>query len=772
MDIELKKRFIGPNLYSAHPVLHFRITGTKGLPTRNLYAEGGQTISSLLPEISPETSPELEPESDCAASRFFTSSESDRSLSVAHAIEHIALALQNRAGSEVLCCRTADASATAGGSEISKRSVVVPYEEAAVGEVAATLACAIAERILMTHEKETGLDPAQLASVRQEIVAEFTPSIGAFLKLANRRMLPVQDRAFVRAAKARDVPTRRVVGRMVQLGHGRYQQRVSATKTTRTNVVSNDIAANKDFSRRFLGELGLPIPEYARVYRQKDAIEAANRIGYPVVVKPNQGNMGRAVSIGMRNRREVRAAYKRAREIDRSVLIEELVEGNDYRLLVINGEFVAASKRTPGHVVGDGKSSVEELVETLNQDPRRGTGPTSPWTRLELDEQADRLLLDRGMERTSIPKKDEVVFLRKNANTSAGGTAIDVTDDVHPDNRQIAVRAARAIGLDIAGVDFLTEDISRSMWRTGGRICEINSRPGLRKHMWPANGPPRDIMTPIVDMLFPPKQASRIPVVGILGVKRSAARRVARLLADTLKRSGHHVGLAVNRRAYINGQKIRGQERTAPEWSQMILMDPDVDIAVLETTVNDVVREGLGCDAFDLLLIVEDTATATAEANQAKETNQAKGLNGTPGEEIDESESPVAEKLQDAIRVVARTTRGEILIGAGSRLHAVVQEQAGQSPIVPVSSDPAAHDWVAAEGSSQNEPPPSLDALFTFITATRLGVSASRARKSILRSEKRARKAKAATTTEAESEGAEAGVQSGVDSDSPSEVGA
>lgn len=755
MDIKLRKRFIGPNLYSAHPVLHFRITGTKSLPTRTLSAEGGQTILSLFPELSPELSPE--PATDCAAARFFTSSEADRSLPVAHVIEHIALALQNRAGSQVLCSRTAPASRAAdgaGGPEISKRSVIVPYEEAAVGEVAATLACAIAERVLITHEKETETDASQLAIVRQEIVTAFAPSIDAFLKLASRRMLPVQDRAFVRAAQARDVPVRRVVGRMLQLGHGRHQQRVSATKTTRTNVVSNDIAANKDFSRRFLGELGLPIPEYARVYRQKDAIEAAKRIGYPVVVKPNQGNMGKAVSIGMRNRREVRAAYKRAREVDRSVLVEEFVEGNDYRVLVINGEFVAASKRIPGHVVGDGKSSVEELVETLNQDPRRGTGPTSPWTRLELDEQADRLLLDRQMERTSIPEKDEIIFLRKNANTSAGGTAIDVTDDVHPQNREIAVRAARSIGLDIAGVDFLTEDISRSMWRTGGRICEINSRPGLRKHMWPANGPPRDIMTPIVDMLFPPKQASRIPVIGILGVKRSAARRVARLLTDTLKRAGQHVGLAVNRRAYIDGQKIRGKKRTAPEWSQMILMDPDVDIAVLETTVNDVVREGLGCDAFDLLLIVEDTPEQTHEATEAI---------------APESNSPVDEKLQDAIRIVAGTTRGEILIGAGSRLHAVVQAQAGKSPVISVSADPAAHEWIPAEGSQQGESPPSLDALFAFTTATRLGVAAARAQKSILRSRAKAGKRKAEADAEAET--AQAGVHSGVDSDSPSEVG-
>ena len=293
------------------------------------------------------------------------------------------------------------------------------------------------------------------------------------------------------------------------------------------------------------------------------------------------------------------------------------------------------------------------------------------------------------------------------------------------------------------------------MWRTGGRICEINSRPGLRKHMWPANGPPRDIMTPIVDMLFPPKQASRIPVVGILGVKRSAARRVARLLTDTLKRAGHHVGLAVNRRAYINGQKIRGKKRTAPEWSQMILMDPDVDIAVLETTVNDVLREGLGCDAFDLLLIVEDTAEPTS------------GAKGARGEETAESESPaISEKLQNAIRVVARTTRGEILIGAGSRLHALVQEQAGKSPVISVSADPAAHEWIPAEGSQQGERPPSLDALFAFTTATRLGITAAKAQKNILRSRAKARKRKAETETAS----AQGGIHSDVDSDSPSEL--
>lgn len=660
MDIEPTARFVGPNIFSRDPVVHYRISGTKRLPARVLRASSAEALPKFLPGLVSSVS-------SCGVEdAFFASSDPARSLPLAHAIEHVALALQNAGGCELGCIRTAEA------GRIGRRSVILAYDEFEVVDEAAALACEIVER-LVSIEAVRGDEPRPARKIHSELKAEFSARIETFRRSATRRLLPVQDRAFVRAARARDVPTRRVAGRTVELGQGQYQQRVSATKTTRTNVVSNDLAANKDFSRRILSGLALPVPRYERVYRQKQAVEAARAIGYPVVVKPNAGNMGQAVSVGVRSDREVRAAFKRAKAINQSVLVEELVEGEDFRVLVIDGRYCAASKRIPGHVVGDGVASVEELVATLNLDPRRGRGPLSPWTRLELDDQADRLLADLGMTRASVPPRGETVFLRRNANTSDGGTAIDVTDDVHPDNREIAERAARGIGLDIAGVDFLTRDISRSMWRTGGRICEINSRPGLRKHMWPANGPPRDIMTPIVEMLFPEGQPSRIPVIAVLGLDKYAARSTARLLAHLLGQAGRRVALAVEHRVYFDGRRARTDRLRAPDSARLALCDPSAEIAVLEWTVNDVVRDGLGCDAIDLALIVDGQAPI-GEARVSGE---------------DGHEGRLATRALDALGVVAQTTRRQIMLRSKVRVGRALDERAPGVEVVEVD-----HGWV------------------------------------------------------------------------------
>ena len=603
MQIDSSSIYCGPNIYAQRSVVRYKLLellqSSMGAGCRNFL----DALLRQLPGLRAD--PAL-----CGAPDCIAGPEAGDVLPIGHLFEHICILLQNRAGAELSCLHSSVRTTT------FPDTATVPYEEAEVCIEAGRLACDLISSL-------TDLDRSATDDVRQAF--DFTGRLEQFNRFAARKMLPAQDRALVRAAAGCGIPAIRLMGRIVVLGQGRFQQRVNGTKTSFTNVIGNDLAANKDFSRRLFGELGLPVPRFERAESRRQALEAASRIGYPVVVKPNDGSMGRAVSIGMKSRREVSDAYRRARAISRSVLIEELVEGNDYRMLVINGNFCAASRRIPGHVVGDGAHTIEELVEELNRDPRRSTGSTSTWTRIELDGQADRLLTELGYTRGSVPPDGEVVYLRRNANTSDGGTAVDVTDDVHPDNRDIAVRAARAVGLDIAGVDLLTKDISSSLWQNGGRICEVNSRPGVRKHLWPAQGTPRDILTPIIGMLFPPGRPSRVRIAGIVGTGNS--RIVAQMLVHLLTSAGSHVGLAAQGRIYSGDGPTDARELTLPAAVRRILLDPDVDVAVLEIEPDDVVRYGLGCEVLDVVAVVNaDSTTPTHDGYRSDPEQRLKAV--------------------------------------------------------------------------------------------------------------------------------------------------
>ena len=314
------------------------------------------------------------------------------------------------------------------------------------------------------------------------------------------------------AAEARDIPWIRLNSQsLIQFGHGRYQQRIQATVTSRTPHIAVELASDKEETNKILGQLGLPVPQQRLAQREDDAVRAAEAIGYPVVVKPYNGNHGRGVALNLMAADQVRAAFQVAQQISRSVVVEKFVTGDDHRMLVVNNELVAVSRRLPGHVVGDGTSTVEQLVEAVNQDPRRGIGHEKVLTRIEFDLQADRLLAERGYTRQSVPASGEMVPLRLTANLSTGGTAEDVTDVVHPDNAEMAVRAIKAIGLDVGGVDFLSSNITESYKDIGGAICEVNAAPGFRMHIAPSSGKPRDVAGAVMDMLFPAGHAEPDP---------------------------------------------------------------------------------------------------------------------------------------------------------------------------------------------------------------------------------------------------------------------
>jgi cyanophycin synthetase len=327
-------------------------------------------------------------------------------------------------------------------------------------------------------------------------------------------------------------------------------------------------------------------------------VRAAQRIGFPVVTKPYNGNHGRGISIRLTSDEEVAHGYTVAREHSRSVIVETFLEGDDHRLLVVNGELVAATRRTPGHVVGDGEHSVAQLTGIVNSDPRRGVGHEKVLTRLELDAQAHKMLTRAGLTTESVPDKGQIVYLRSTANLSTGGTATDVTDVIHPDNREMAERAVRAIGLDVGGVDFLSKNITESYRKIGGGICEVNAAPGFRMHVAPSEGTARNVAAPVIDMLFPPGAASRVPIAAITGTNGKTT--TARMLAHVSKMAGFTPGLTTTDGVYIDGQRTVQGDMTGPVSARMVLADPQIDIAVLETARGGLLRAGMGVNEVNV----------------------------------------------------------------------------------------------------------------------------------------------------------------------------
>jgi cyanophycin synthetase len=465
--------------------------------------------------------------------------------------------------------------------------VVYEYEQADVGLEAGKVALEIISRCL-PPELRFGRDDFAPATERDQ-----------FIKFAQRRALGPSTMSLVHAAEQRNIPWMRLNSHsLVQFGHGKYQQRIQATVTSRTPHIAVELASDKEETNKILSGLGLPVPKQALVHREDEAVKEAERIGYPVVVKPYNGNHGRGVSLHLMTSAEVRAGFKVAQEISRSVVVERYVTGFDHRMLVVNDALIAVSLREPGHVVGDGVHTIEELVAEVNGDPRRGIGHEKVLTRIEFDHQAETLLAKLGHTRQTVPPDGEKVYLRSTGNLSTGGTAKDVTDIVHPDNAEMAVRAVKAIGLDVGGVDFLCEDITQSYKESGGAICEINAAPGFRMHLAPSEGLPRDVQGAVLDMLFPPGSPSRIPIAAVTGTNGKTT--TARMLAHIHKLAGRHVGMTTTDGVYIDGQKSVPGDMTGPVAARMVLADPHVDCAVLEVARGGILRAGLGVRHVDV----------------------------------------------------------------------------------------------------------------------------------------------------------------------------
>ncbi|MBP0445273.1 cyanophycin synthetase [Roseomonas sp. SSH11] len=511
-----------------------------------------------------------------------------------HVTEHVALELQTRAGSRVTRGKTRSVRGCPGCY-----NVLYAYREEEVGLLAGRLALRLVDSLL----------PAELRGVRGlDELHERDPMAGgggleeglrALGRLVGRRALGPTTRSLVQEAERRGIPVMRLDDfSLVQLGHGKKQQRLRASITGRTSSIAVEIAGDKDLTKSLLADAGIPVPKGAVVRSAEAAMREAGRIGYPVVTKPLDGNHGRGVSLDLRTPEAVRAGFEHAALHGRSVIVEQQFTGHDHRILVIGGEVRAVAQRVPAHVVGDGERSIAELIEEVNRDPRRGDGHEKTLTRIVVDDHVTDLLAKEGLTLESVPEKDRWVALRDTANLSTGGTAIDRTDDIHPENACIARRAAQIVGLDVAGIDFLAPDIRRSVRETGGGIVEVNAAPGFRMHLEPFEGWARDIARPAIDMLFPDGETGRIPIIAVTGTngKSTTTRMVAHILAH----AGLCVGMTSTSGIWVNGEKILDGDASGPRSARMVLREPTVEAAVLETARGGILREGLGFEAADI----------------------------------------------------------------------------------------------------------------------------------------------------------------------------
>jgi cyanophycin synthetase len=566
--------YVGPSLYAHFPVIRLELDlgELEQWPTARLGSGFIDGLVAALPGLAEHGCSYREP------GGLIRRMREDEGTWLGHVLEHVAIEVQNVAGEDVSFGKTR------GTGKPGVYSVVYEYAQKEEGIEAGELSLRLLCSLLPDALRPAGSVPEGWNWVEAR---------DAFIRFAQRRALGPSTAALVKAAEARGIPWFRLNDQsLVQLGQGKYQQRIQATVTGRTSHIAVELASDKEETNKILAALGLPVPRQELVQSEAGAVRAARRIGFPVVTKPYNGNHGRGISIRLTTDEEVIEGFKKAQEISRSVIVETFLEGDDHRLLVVNGELVAATRRTPGHVVGDGRHTIAQLVDLVNLDPRRGIGHEKVLTRLQLDAQAEMMMARAGYTADSIPPEGQVVYLRSTANLSTGGTATDVTDIIHPDNREMAVTAIRAIGLDVGGVDFLSTNIAASYRKIGGGICEVNAAPGFRMHVAPSEGSPRDVAGPVIDMLFPTGSPSRVPIAAITGTNGKTT--TSRMLAHIAKMAGFTPGLTTTDGVYVDGQRTVEGDMTGPVSARMVLSNPLIDFAVLETARGGLLRAGMG----------------------------------------------------------------------------------------------------------------------------------------------------------------------------------
>jgi cyanophycin synthetase len=506
------------------------------------------------------------------------SSTSESAYTFAHALEEATLSLQIEAGCPVTFSRT-----TATPNE-GLYQVVVQYTVEQVGRLAIGHAQELLQAALNNTDFPLAKVIAQLREVDEDL--RLGPSTASIVNAGLNRNIP-----FIRLTE----------GSLVQLGWGSKQRRIQAAETDASSAIAESIAQDKELTKKLFRMAGLPVPEGRPVKNVDDAWAVAQEIGLPVVVKPQDGNQGKGVAVNVKTREELDAAYKIALRYREDIMVERYLPGSDYRMLVIGDKLVAAARREPALVVGDGKHTVRELVDIVNADPLRGEGHSYPLTRIRIDEVAIACLQEQSLDESSVPPKGMRVIMRNNANLSTGGSATDVTDDVHPEVAASAVLAAQMVGLDICGVDIVCETILRPLEEQNGGIIEVNAAPGLRMHLSPSFGKGRDVGKAVIDQMFPDGENARIPVVAVTGTngKTTTVRLISHLLAS----SGLRMGIANTDGVYANGYQFDSGDCAGPQSALRVLMHPNVDAAVLETARGGMLREGLAFDRCQVAVV-------------------------------------------------------------------------------------------------------------------------------------------------------------------------
>jgi len=630
MDVSRIRALRGPNLWSRNTAIEAvvkcsdaecAVSGLPGFEVR---------LRARFPEIGPMR---------------LTGQGGD--ISAAHALGFAALGLQAQAGCPVTFTRVTQT------VERCVFQVVVEYSEEAVGR----LALALAEQLCAAAIEDAPFDLADaLARLRElDTDVRLGPSTGSI----------------VRAAAARGIPWRRLnEASLVQFGWGSRQRRIQAAEIDRTSAIAEDIAQDKTLTKRLLDAAGVPVPAGRPVADVEDAWAAMQEIGAAVVVKPQDGNQGKGVTVNVTTREQLAASFATAAEYGSTVLVERFVPGHDFRLLVVGRTLVAAARREPPHVIGDGAHTVQQLVEQVNSDPRRGDGHATPLTKIRFDDVALRRLAVQGLNAASVPPQGTRVVLRNNANLSTGGTATDVTDDVHPEVAARAVTAAQMIGLDIAGVDVVCETLQKPLEEQGGAVVEVNAAPGLRMHLAPSAGKGRAVGEAVVAEMFPDGEDGRIPVVAVTGTNGKTT--TVRLIAHILSCSGLHTGMTCTDGIYVGGRRIDTGDCAGPKSARNVLMHPDVDAAVFETARGGLLREGLAFDRSKVAVVTNIGEGDHLGLNYIATVEDLAVLKRVIVQNIAPEGTAVLNAADPMVAVMAENCPGSVTFFAADRHHPVM----------------------------------------------------------------------------------------------------